>query len=278
MISDRISKISSNKDVFDRAAPYYNNALTASGYKESIKFSSNSESVKRSRARKTIWFNPPFSLNVKTNVAKKFLKIVDKNFPKSHKLHKLFNRNNLKVSYSCVPNVSNIITNHNKNVLSNKPEPESITTTCNCRQKASCPLNGKCLDRSIIYLCNVKATPTDEGKSYIGLTENTFKNRWYQHRNSFKYESKANSTELSKYVWSLKNNGIADPILSWKIIDHAKPYKNGSKKCNLCLTEKYHIITSPLKLLNKRSELVSKCRHSNNYFLNNYKTIAPDPT
>jgi hypothetical protein len=136
----------------------------------------------------------------------------------------------------------------------------------------------KCLDRSVIYLCNVKKTPSDEGKNYIGLTENTFKSRWYQHKNSFKYESKATATELSKYVWRLKNEGTSDPILHWEIIDHAKSYRNGSKACNLCLTEKYHIITSKLFLLNKRSELVSKCRHSNKFFLNNYKSVPPDAT
>ena len=46
------------------------------------------------------WFNPRFSQNVQTNVAKSFHPLIDKNFPKSHKLHKIFNRNNHKVSYS----------------------------------------------------------------------------------------------------------------------------------------------------------------------------------
>ena len=38
MISERISKISSNKEVFDRAAPFYNNALNTSGYKSNISY------------------------------------------------------------------------------------------------------------------------------------------------------------------------------------------------------------------------------------------------
>ena len=38
--SQRISDISSSKEIFDKAAPYYNNALKASGYKETIEFSS----------------------------------------------------------------------------------------------------------------------------------------------------------------------------------------------------------------------------------------------
>ena len=275
MISDRINRISSDKHIFDRAAIFYNDALSASGHKDKITFNKIRPKTTRSRSRNIIWFNPPYSLNVKTNVAKNFLNIVDKHFPKRHILHKLFNRNNLKVSYSCLPNISNIISSHNKKVLTNTTAPTD--TACNCRKKESCPLNGKCRDKNVIYLCNVKSSEADQGVNYIGLTENTFKERWYQHKNSFKYEHKANSTELSKYIWSLQRDNIT-PILSWEIIDHARPYVNGSKSCNLCLTEKFHIITSKLKLLNKRSELVSTCRHSNKYLLKNYKVVPPDPT
>ena len=115
-------------------------------------------------------------MNLKTNVAKKFLTLLDKCFPKSHKFHKLFNRNNVKVSYSCLPNISNIITSHNRKVLSNTNENQD--PKCNCRLKDNCPLNGKCLDSQLIYSCNVKTTASDEGTHYIGLTENTFKERW----------------------------------------------------------------------------------------------------
>ena len=59
-------------------------------------------------------------------------------------------------------------------------------------------------------------------------------------------------------------------------MDQARPYVNGFKKCNLCLTEKYHIITSDLNLVNKRSELISKCCHVNKYLLKNYKEVPPD--
>ena len=35
----------------------------------------------------------------------------------------------------------------------------------------------------------------------MDLTENTFKDRFYKRKNSFKYESKYNATELSSFVW-----------------------------------------------------------------------------
>ena len=225
MISDRINKISSNKTIFERASPYYNDALATSGYKETISFDNNKQSKnkKRTRSRKLIWFNPPFSTNVKTDVARKFLKIVDKNFPKNHKFRKLFNRNTLKVSYSCLPNMSSIISSHNKKVLSNNTTQNDIT--CNCRKKELCPLKGKCQDKSVIYLCNVKTPENEQGSNYIGLTENNFKDRWNQHNHTFKHEKKANSTELSKHVWALKKNGI-EPTLSWKL--HVLVYHDSS--------------------------------------------------
>ena len=36
--------------------------------------------------------------------SKGFLKLVDKYFPKSSILHKIFNRNSVKVNYSCMQN------------------------------------------------------------------------------------------------------------------------------------------------------------------------------
>ena len=61
--------------------------------------------------------------------------------------------------------------------------------------------------------------------------------------------------------------------MKWKIIDKSHPYKNGSKRCNLCITEKLHIINADeTNSINKRSELISKCRHENKFYLRNYKT------
>ena len=96
IISKRISDISSNEDIFKQAAPYYNNALSNSGYKDKISYTREQERNPKNRGRNIIWFNPSYSTNVKTNVAKKFLLLVDN--PKNHRLRILFNRNNVKVS------------------------------------------------------------------------------------------------------------------------------------------------------------------------------------
>ena len=138
---------------------------------------------------------------------------------------------------------------------------------CNCKNKASCPLGGNCLQSTVIYQATLETK--DDEFTYIGLTEGTFKSRYYGHTNSFSHEKNENSTELSKKVWELKRKNT-DFKLSWRIIDKATPYKGGSAVCNLCLTEKYHILTSNSKnLLNSRHELVSKCRHQNKFLLKN---------
>ena len=80
---------------------------------------------------------------------------------------------------------------HNNRILS---EEKTQDQQCSYRQKDACPLEGSCLDKELIYQCNSKKYKTSDGVSYNGLTENTLEDRFYKHRNSFKYESKANST------------------------------------------------------------------------------------
>ena len=64
--------------------------------------------------------------------------------------------------------------------------------------------------------------------------------------------------------------------MHWSVIDHAKRYQNGSKRFKLYLTENYHILTSPVNLINKRFELVLKCRYESKFYLVNYKAILTD--
>ena len=77
----------------------------------------------------------------------------------------------------------------------------------------------------------------------------------------------SSQTELSKYVWELKQKKIQHRI-TWKIIDKAHPYSPISKRCNLCILEKYYILRHRDKAtLNKRSELTSSCRHASKFLL-----------
>ena len=148
MVSRRISDISCNKEYFDKAAPACNNALKFSGFNENIQFMSTPP-PRRNRNRKIIWFNPPYSVNVKTNIGRMFLRLIDKHFQRHHKYRKLFNRNNIKISNSCMPNMTNAIRNYNTSLLKD-PTPTDIKE-CSCRQKTECPLDKKCLSGYLVY-------------------------------------------------------------------------------------------------------------------------------
>ena len=114
-VSKRISSNSCNEQVFNAAAPFYNDILDKCEYSEELTFEKEQYTHEgRNRGRNMVWYNPPFSKNVKTNIAKQFLRLLDKNFVRNHKRHKIFNRNNVKTSYSCMDNVTNIISSHNK--------------------------------------------------------------------------------------------------------------------------------------------------------------------
>ena len=89
---------------------------------------------RRNRQRNVIWFNPPFSKNVKTNIARSFLHLVDTHFPAGHKLHKIFNRNTVKVSYSCMNNVRSIITSYNTRIIRKSQTQVTSVDNCNCRK------------------------------------------------------------------------------------------------------------------------------------------------
>ena len=61
-----------------------------------------------------LWLILPFGKNLKTEIGCYFLNLIGKNFPPRHKFHKLFNRNNEKISCSTVPNMKSAINVHKK--------------------------------------------------------------------------------------------------------------------------------------------------------------------
>ena len=115
MVSKRISKTSSNEQIFKESIPIYEEALKKSGFHEKLEYvrkevDKHGREKKKRRKWKIIWFNPPYSDNVKCNVGKQFLRLVRRHFKKGHKLNKIFNKNTLQVSYSCMRNMSSILT------------------------------------------------------------------------------------------------------------------------------------------------------------------------
>ena len=138
-------KVSSDRECFGNAKTVYLEAFNKSGYNYNLSYNESrneNQHSQRNRPRNILWYNPPFSKNVKTNVGKRFLSLVDQHFRKSNPLHKIFNRNTLKLSYSCMRNIKTIISNHKKAQI-NKSGPTN-DSNCNCLNSSMCPMDGKC--------------------------------------------------------------------------------------------------------------------------------------
>ena len=58
----------------------------------------------------------------------------------------------------------------------------------------------------VVFICKYIYTD-DDRKVYIGACETTFKERYRNHVKDIKQRKYIKSTELSKYVWSLKDEG-----------------------------------------------------------------------
>ena len=193
-----------------------------------------------------------------------------KHFPDSNPLHKLFNRNTVKVSDSCMPNVKSAISRHNNQMLSKtKTTPE--TENCNCQKPSECPLNKKCLSSNIVYKAVVTSAGEGETKEYIGMTATTFKTRYRNHKKSFNYTRYEKDTALSKHIWELKRSNKSYTII-WSILKRASSYQPGRTRCNLCIEEKLCILQDGGRnLLNKRSEIFAKCRHREKFWAGNFE-------
>ena len=110
-----------------------------------------------------------------------------------------------------MPNIKQTIDNQNKQKLRlfNNSAPENEESKpCNCRKMDECPLDGNCLQAAVIYQAKVTRTDNNTHETYVGLTENDFKTHYRNHTASFRNIASRNSTELSKYVRSLKDNNI----------------------------------------------------------------------
>ena len=121
-IQKRLYQLLSNEEIFNQSAPFFEDKLQQSGYQQKLKYNSPNTKInnKRNHKRNIICFNPPFSENVSTKVAKFFLNLLDKHFPKNNRLHKIFNKNSVKVSYSFIKSMKTIINNHNTNLQLSK--------------------------------------------------------------------------------------------------------------------------------------------------------------
>ena len=144
-------------------------------------------------------------------MGKYFFRLLNKRFPPGHKLYKMFNKNTLKLSYSCMPNLKTKIDGHNKKIL--KTTPPTKTKLCNCLKKETCPMRGACLSENILFYARTNCDDeTYKPKLYKGICETTY----------------ANVTQIIKNLSMLKRTRtILNYLLNtgnWQIINFTHGY------------------------------------------------------
>ena len=104
----------------------------------------------------------------------------------------MFNRNTVKLSYSCLPIMKNFINSHNQQILNKE---NSTPKDCNCQSHNNCSFNGKCLLKGIY-----KATVwwNKGNKEYVGSIGVYSMIRYNQHKYSMNND-KGQQTTLSKF-------------------------------------------------------------------------------
>ena len=172
-------------------------------------------------------------------------------------------RHTVPISYSCTDNMKSFLDKHNKIIL--KKHTSTLNSgrlnkddekLCNCRQRENCPTDGKCLTKSVVYKPEVTTTDDNARQTYID-----FKTRYRNHLKSLRNEKYKHETELSKHVWNLKKENRQFSI-RWAIVKQIPAGRNGKQNCTLCLEGKLMIMKGRSKnILNRRSEMFSKCRH-----------------
>ena len=121
-------------------------------------------------------------------------------------------KNTVKLSCSCCRNIVSKISFSNRRII-NLP-PSNLGS--NCRNKAYCPLDNKCLTPSILYKAIVSVTNKPD-KKYFGISETPFRDRYRNHTRDFRHKEYVNNTGLSKYICKLKDEGKA-PSITWNIL------------------------------------------------------------
>ena len=134
----------------------------------------------KSRKIKIVWFDTPFSKNVEINIGKVFFDLIRANFPKEHVFNPLINKNNVKISYSCLPNLTRMIAKENGKVIKGD---RNAQTPCSFEAE-QCPVEQKCESKGVVYQATL-SYQGDKVEKYVGLTERSFKARHKEHYTNF---------------------------------------------------------------------------------------------
>ena len=127
-----------------------------------------------------------------------------------------------------------------------------------------------------VHRTDVTNNKTNEHQYYSSIPETPFKERFENHKTSFRHRSHLTTSDLSKYYWKLVENS-AVPTIKFSIAKSVK--RNASiSNCKLRLSEKVFIIRNldGVNVLNKRSEFISKSRNINKRLFDRVRDYSND--
>ena len=271
-VNKRLNCLSSDEKVFNEIIGPFQTALNEAGHNFKLFFDPElkSNKNKKSRKRNITWFNPPYCRSIKTDIGKQFNRIVSETFPPSHKLRKIFNCNQVKMSYLCLPNIgAKILKDSNKKFFGASNNNMDNNKDCvGHRKGAQCPVvNNICNRKDNVYLAEVRTG--SKLYNYIGISAPPLRLRVATHLQSLKTEN--NQTELSNKCKDIAEKG-GRYELTFKLLENKASYTPEAKICQLCNAEKFQIIFSNLEnLINSKKEITSTCRHRSKFKLCNFK-------
>ena len=134
--------------------------MNKSGLKVHFKYNKNQQEKSKKINLKIL-----FATKQYPQMLQKYFWLINRHFPKSHRLHKIFNRNTVKVSYSCMQNMSKIYKGHNSKITSTLSKQ---LTLCNCWVKGECTMDGKCQTMDAVYDCHVTSFRTTKNILWVG--------------------------------------------------------------------------------------------------------------
>ena len=90
----------------------------------------------------------------------------------------------------------NIISNHNKAIMTKGNKTECATNNCNCHIKETCLVDYKCQTSGVIYHATVTRQNSNKYESYVGPTDNTIETRCSGQTNNFRTENYRDAISL----------------------------------------------------------------------------------
>ena len=120
---------------------------------------------------------------------------------------------------------------------------------------------------STVYAKQIPVEENSGTKVYYGNCEIKFKLRYTNHKKSFNHRNHKSDTDLSNNFWKIKDHERSTNI-TWEILGRHQAYNTSSKRCSLRLNKKLKIaLHRNNNMLNRRTEILSTCRHKNKYSL-----------